>query len=408
MERERRRIYVIECLPACQPAVNIIMSSFLRPRYNNLMSYLYSTFAPEKENDEDSVVMGTECLRMGLHAIYFGTNGDTRSVLDKKHFPEVYAFQPSSSSSSSSSSTAAVVLLSRQDIGDPKQLFVDQVKEKCTKLFLYSSIPRNIVDTEEKRIKYANTINDWIEMESRGNLQSIMSYEDVNLYVESRPMKLVIVTQFIGSWEHPFADGTEKSKFYLSDSETEVDMMNNTSCIDALVNIDMEKKLNATVVKFPYRDDFGAMVVIMPNEPADSNKLFDIFQNLELETLFNSFKSVECYSQSMPKFSTTTKIPLNKRMALCDDLREFVDDMADYSNIFEGRSHYQIIDFTLQTTIENTEYGTEVIAKLSMDTSDGCIPGRNICIDKPFLYFIVNSENYIFSVGMFFGDRINK
>ena len=395
MEREREDDIL---LSGCLSTINIIMSSSLRPQFNKLAQDLFLTFAPKKENEEDDVIMGTECLRMGLLAIYFGTNGVTRSNLDKKNFSKVFEFQ-----SSSSSSTAAIVLLSRRDIGDAKQLFVTQVKEKCTRLFWYSCIPRYSINTEEKRMRFASKINKWIDIKSGGSMQSIMSYEDMNLYDTSQPMKLVIVTQFRGSWEHPFTDGTIKSTFYLSDSKTEVNMMNNTSSTYALVNIDMEKKLDATVVKFPYRDNFGAMVVIMPNDPADSNELFDIFQNLELENLFNSFESVDCNSQSMPKFSTTTKIPLNEGMALNDNLREFVAKTADFSNMFEGRILGDMISFSLLTTIENTEYGTEVIAKMEMDAFDGCLKGRNICLDKPFLYFIVDSENCIFSVGMFFG-----
>ena len=369
-----------------------------RLHYNDLAKVLFGVFTQEQDGD---IIMGYDCLRMGLYALYCGTGGVTRTELDKKQFGKLFASQPRSSSASAAA--AAIALLSREDVKDIKQQFVTEIIDNCTQFFLHSRIVRDEVDTHEKRLSIANNVNKWFEMKSDGFIKCIVNAGIMDMYKRGA-MSMVILSQFLGIWEYPFVDGMMKSMFFQSGSMIEVDMMTNTTNEYTLVNCIMEKKLEATIVKFPYANEFGAFIAVMPDKPADKDKLSTLLQCLELETLFDSFEKVSCCSQSMPKFNTETQITLNEGMGRVESLKVLTSETVDFSNMFEGGIPHDYMTFKLKSTIENTEYGTKVIARMDVDVFDGMLEGRNICLNKPFLYFIVNPENYIFAMGMFLGE----
>ena len=363
--------------------------------YNDLSKHLFDVFTRDLDGD---VIFGNQCFLMGLRALYHGTSGDTRTELECKPFRELFAMQ----TTHHPPTTEAIALLSRGDVGDIQSAFVTNIIDNCTKHFLHSRIISDEVDTQEKRLRMAKNVNAWFEEHSDGLINGIVNAGGVSM--KNGAMSMVIMSIFKAMWETPFTDGTMKSTFFQSNSTVEIDMMLNTTDEFAYVNTIMEKKLKATIVKFPYYNNFGSLIAIMPNEPADKDQLSTILQQVELDTLFQSFTEVECCGQSMPRFVTETQIVLNEGMSRVEGLKHLTRLGADFSNMFEGGIPHECMSFKLKTTIENTEYGTEVVSKMEVDAFDGVLKGRNICLNKPFLYFIVNTDSFIYSIGMFLGE----
>lgn len=361
--------------------------------HNQLALNLFLLFTGQ--HAEEDLIMGTECLKIGLRTIYNGTGGGTRTQLNRKQFTAKFASHPSLVPPPSS-----IFFLLRDDSGEIKQQYRRRFIEKYTRSFWYPNIPCMKTD----RIKAVSIINRWVEKETNGHIQRIAYDDTVNLYKRGI-MTMVITSQFSGSWEYPFIDITKKVSFHRSSSSTvDIDMMFNTFDEYALVNLRLEEMYKATVVKFPYVNKLGAMVIIMPIVPANKSIFSSILQRLQLEELFSCFEKVRCSSQSIPKFNTETKINLNEAMGLHDTLKELIAEKVDFSNILDGSNPIKRINFQLLTTFTNTECGPDVVSRMEMDLIvDNVNKERIICLDRPFLYFIVSPENYIFSIGIFAG-----
>ena len=372
-------------------------------QYNNLCRKLFQIYAPESQNK--NVVIGMDAIIKGFLALYHGTGGTTRQRLDSRKFKEKY-----SSTQSSSSTTTAICLLSRsKDMdGSLNEQFETAVKRDCTEYFLHSAITEDDNKYPERRINLMNRINSWFKNKTRNEIDQIVNDETVQLF-GSGPVTMCVQSVFKGTWENSFTDEIRQEEFFLPGSKTcSVQMMINNRT-DTVSVSDLEKEHKATIVQFPYMNPCGSFVAIMPNEPSTPESLLQLLSTLNLTDLFMSFEEEKCEIQCVPKFTCETELILanpqdgpDDGLGGIEDLKDFKDE-ANFSNMFPGGiPHSDSVSIQVKTTIDNHELGTRVKTDCLVQYTDGEYEDPiKIVLNKPFLYFILNNENYIRTIGMF-------
>lgn len=134
-------------------------------------------------------------------------------------------------------------------------------------------------------------------------------------------------------------------------------------------------------------------VALLPDKDVD---VFDFVDSLDGKTLIDAVKNVS-YSKvnaRMPKFSYDYDISL-KETLLSLGLVDAFDDFADFTEMFEGGGAC-ISDVIHKTHIDVDNAGTKAAAVTAVimveTTSFNPEMPKSVVLDRPFVYFIVDSE----------------
>ena len=370
----------------------------LRPRFNDLSLDIFTDGVGVFSQDDyeaytSNSVVGSGCMLQGLNILSQGTTGKTNLELKKRGFMEIMSNFPKNSRGY----VYATVLAYRSGNLVVNKAFLKKIKDMGTPLLLFN-----------RERDTLSTLNRQVEVETEGNIRQILNKNE--LAQTSAAFLLKTMTTFRGEWERNFNKPPTMEKFYTKDNGTiEVEMMN---CDNRQLWVStLEKELTSTIVKFMYKDDKGSFVVLMPNAVLSRFELQTFIKNIDFERLVNSFYCEISDGQCMPKFQFETKMDVSHTLGNVRHLEPFVNqDICEDLTAILGDKHanhhpgFEQIQYKICTEIIIDEFGTSTKTEFNTLAYDCATSHREVLINKPFAFFILDQNEYIMSSGVFLGQ----
>ncbi|MFI3226589.1 MAG: serpin family protein [Clostridia bacterium] len=263
--------------------------------------------------------------------------------------------------------------------------------------FLQSSV--NYYDSQIFKLDFDDTlakkVNNWVSDNTDGMIEQLLSENDE--IDENTMLYLINALSFDAEWKNIYYDTSISEKTFnnFDGSTTDTDMMY------SLENVYLEME-NATGFKKYYADNAYSFVALLPNEDVDIN---DFVASLDGETLINTLKnySSERVNTRLPKFSLEYETELSQMLKSLGMELAFDPFDADFTGV--GRYESEIPDegnlyisqVIHKTIIDVDEKGTKAGAitsvQMSSSTSSAQAPPKEVYLDRPFFYMIVD-ETY--------------
>jgi len=239
-----------------------------------------------------------------------------------------------------------------------------------------------LVDYQTAPEPARKAINDWVSDETKGRIEDLIPQGVID-----RLTRLVLVNAiyFKAAWEYPFEESlTEDGPFKLLDgSQVSVPMMS----LDTPERLGYLDREDFQAVTLPYKGGLAEMVILLPDEGQ-----FEAFEaSLTAERFAGILSGIETQSVNLtvPKFSFTRDLSLNKILAGMGIKDAFDPALADFSGIDGSRDLY--IQAALHKAfIAVDEAGTEAAASTAIVIGLTSLPISEISIriDRPFIFVI--------------------
>ncbi|MEA2015673.1 MAG: serpin family protein [Actinomycetota bacterium] len=233
-----------------------------------------------------------------------------------------------------------------------------------------------------------DTINGWIEEETRGKIDRMIS-----AIPEGAVMYLINAIYFKGRWTYPFdEEQTVDDDFYLDGGTAKkVPMMSLKE------KFDYYKGDNFSALRLPYGEEKMSMYTILPDKGVDVDGVVESMDEEKWNSLKSSLRSSEV-SLKMPRYKIEYGIKL-----LNDTLTElgmgiaFDPDRADFSGIISNESaHIWISRVLHKAFIEVNEKGSEAAAATVVEMVESAVPDGGIIeftVDRPFFFIIADDRS---------------
>lgn len=231
-------------------------------------------------------------------------------------------------------------------------------------------------------------INDWVSLETKGKIQSIMKEDDVN---EDTVLILVNVLFFKSLWKETFLkEDTYNSEFFIkATSAVDVKMMRKKSLYDFYE----DHVLGLQVIKLPYVNGAFAMFIALPQDSLSQIQKSLTSKQLEMweRSLYRTTVDVH-----LPKFTVTASYKLEQVMKELGISEIFDIQRANLSGISQS-TQLHISSFFHKSFIEVDEEGTEAAAVSAMHLAKRSID-PTFKADHPFIFWIkhIRTETIFF------------
>jgi serpin B len=242
-----------------------------------------------------------------------------------------------------------------------------------------------------------DAINNWARINTKGKISQIISGipGDAVMY-------LINAIYFKAVWKYKFdLKSTILSPFHLADGgEVKCKLMYQVN------NFNYYKSSDFAALEIPYCKDNIEMLVILPNDNRDINKMLDEFESPTFSQILSGMKSYRVILK-LPKFEINYNISLKntlKNLGLTD---AFNSEGAEFPNI-NGTDKIYISDILHKTYIKVGEENTEAAAVTSIRMGALTAAFHNppppipFIVDHPFLFFIMDKN----SGGCLFAGKI--
>lgn len=324
-------------------------------------------------------------INAAMTMTYFGANGQTRQeIADALGYGDMdiedvaayqkYLLQSYENSGDTTFTTANSIWI--DDAFELKQSYIntmlDVFETQVTRLDLTAS---DAIDT----------LNSWIDKSTNHMIDTLFEKED-NPFDATTVMVLLNAIYFDGGWTTPFnMERTYDALFNGKTKEADVKMMVSTEPV-------MGHKADDYIsVRLPYGEDkrFQMVAVI----PEDIEAFIDSLTAESLNALLNTFGEQGAPTVQIPIFEMEQKVKLNDAL-IALGIEQAFSGAADFSGMSEEEIY---IDEVLhKTRIKVDEEGTEAAAATSVEMKLRGVTPENrfeFIADKPFLFFIVDTEN---------------
>lgn len=257
-----------------------------------------------------------------------------------------------------------------------EQKFVDILTDN------FDSTPRN-VDFRRRR-KSVNLINEVVKNGTNGKIEKLFSDDSVS---EATKMILLNTIHFKGDWDFKFdPELTDKTDFHLANGSTiQVDTMTTHSRFQ-MTNV---PSLNAQALRLPYKGDRLSMVVILPNENNDLEKMEAAMENVDLGSIeFDDDEDVELW---LPKFKLSSDHNLVDNLKKLDITGLFSEGRADLTGMSPVSGLF-VSSVIQKAFVEVNEEGSEAGAAsgaIAYIRSGSSVEVFNC--NRPFTYLITDS-----------------
>jgi serpin B len=227
----------------------------------------------------------------------------------------------------------------------------------------------------------ANQVNDWVDSQTKGKIQKILSPDAIDA---STRMILANAIYFKAAWQEAFvAKLTADAPFTLLDgSQVQVPMMRTEESVP--ISVSFGDGYTATAL--PYKGDLAEMIILMPDEGN-----FENFQNslnaAKFTTILNELQP-DSYMVYMPKFEFTADLDLKTILAEMGMPGAFDPEKADLSGIASVEKLY-VGQALHKAYILVNEEGTTAAAVTVLGVTASAMP-MELRIDKPFLFAIID------------------
>lgn len=225
-------------------------------------------------------------------------------------------------------------------------------------------------------------INGWIERETNGMIDKLFDQE----FDAMTALVLLNAIYFKGQWTTPFdPDMTNENTFNGANSKTQVDFMFSDAAVQGYAD-DTYKAIN-----LPYgEDERFSFVAVLPE--GDINDFIEGLDAGSLNDILTTFDEINDPRVLLPKFEMEEKISLNDTLKALGMELAFTGD-ANFSEISD--TPLFISDVLHKAKIIVDEEGTEAAAVtgIIMKATSMPINQFEFIADKPFMYFIVDSQS---------------
>ena len=150
-----------------------------------------------------------------------------------------------------------------------------------------------------------------------------------------------------------------------------------------------------------YKGGKYSFAALLPNEGTTISEYLDLLSAESLQELLKDFRYCEV-TAAVPKFKYECDFSLTdtlKAFGMTDAFDRFTADFSKMAEINVPNYNLYINDVLQKTFIEVNEKGTKAGAVTSFHMNLGCTaagpPEKRVILDRPFVYMIVDNENYL-------------
>ncbi|MDF2671685.1 MAG: proteinase inhibitor serpin [Paenibacillus sp.] len=230
--------------------------------------------------------------------------------------------------------------------------------------------------------KAADTINKWVDKETKGKIDKIVS----SPIDKDTVMFLLNAVYFKGDWTIPFEKiATSARPFTLKDGSKQ-----NRSMMSRQGSFQYTDREGYNAVRLPYGNGNLGMVVLLPDEGKKLADLNDKLTGDEWKKLLGSLKEQEGHV-ILPRFKLEYETSLNASLQSLGMSLAFEDAKADFSALLAPPARAYISDVKHKTFVQVDEQGTEAAAVTSVEvrtTSAQSPKGFQMDVNRPFTFVI--------------------
>ncbi len=333
--------------------------------------------------EDGNVFYSSLSINQAMSMVYFGAQNTTQQEIadvlgyDNMTLEEVASYQKA-------------LLESFKDTGDTifdnaNSIWIDDELEVYKN---YMDTMNDAFETEAynvdlQQVGIADIVNGWIDEKTEGMIEKL--YES-DAEINASVMVLLNAIYFKGSWTEAFKkDYTYQTDFMGQSATSKVDMMLSNESVKGIEGD------NYKSVFLPYGDDERySMVVILPND--DINEFIDNLTDEKLAVILSTYEQKEDAIVEIPKFELEQKTEM-KEILSAMGINEVFKESSDLSLI--SSTPLMIDEVLHKARIVVDEEGTEAAAATGVTMLGSAMPGEifEFIANKPFLFFIVDSEN---------------
>ena len=230
-------------------------------------------------------------------------------------------------------------------------------------------------------------INRWVARQTEGKIEKILDAIDPDA-----PAAILNAVYFKAAWQSPFmARATSDADFHLTASATvKVPTMHLQG------SYQLATRPGFRAIRLPYSVEALSMVVVLPDEVGGADRLARDLDAAALTALFAELTEWKTVSLALPRFKTSFKAELGAFFKQAGMRRAFDANLADFSGMTAraaAEARLSIGEVVHRAVIEVTEEGTEAAAAsaVAMVTASAAPLGEPFVVDRPFLFYVVDS-----------------
>ena len=231
-------------------------------------------------------------------------------------------------------------------------------------------------------------INQWVKAQTDGMIPELLDRLSPDAV-----MVLVNALAFHGLWEEPYEARQIREGVFLTGTGAPV----TTELMYSEENIYLENEVATGVVK-PYKGGKYAFVGLLPKESQSPAELIRQLDGQSLQELLNDREDVAVQT-IIPKYETTTTLELVDILRAMGMPLAFDATRADFSGLgFSDAENLFLSRVLHQTFLSLTEEGTKAAAATAVEVADGAAlieDFREIFLDQPFVYLLVDTETWV-------------
>lgn len=225
-------------------------------------------------------------------------------------------------------------------------------------------------------------INAWVKEHTNGKIDQILDRINAETV-----MYLINALTFDASWQTAYYremlyEGTFQN---ILGEDQKVEMMR------SIESLYLEDAYAVGFIK-PYQYVQYSFVALLPNADVDIHKYISKMTGEKLQSLLEN-PQVGSVNVDMPKFSYEYTLSMNEILADLGMPTAFHERKADFSGMAESPENIHIEEVLHKTTISVDVRGTSAgaLSSVRTDNESSSIGMRSICIDRPFIFMIIDN-----------------
>lgn len=234
-------------------------------------------------------------------------------------------------------------------------------------------------------------INNWVNKNTGGMIK-----EAVDKIDREAVMYLINALAFDAEWANIYEKSNIREGSFTAENgeKREAEMMYSEE------SVYLEDE-NAIGFMKRYKGGKYSFAALLPNEETTISEYLDLLSAENLQKLLTDFRYCEV-TAAVPKFKYECDFSLTdtlKTFGVKDAFDRFKADFSKMAEINVPNYNLYINEVLQKTFIEVNEKGTKAGAVTSFHMNLGCNaagpPEKRVILDRPFVYMIVDNENYL-------------
>jgi len=353
-----------------------------------------------KQSPDQNVVLSPLSIHLAMSMLLYGADGSSSKQLKQalgleglqkeNHLKEVQIILEKYRSLDNDNITLNVA----------NALFVSnefEVRPEFEEL-VESQFQANISGLDFNDESFPKIINEWAAKKTNGLINKLVPEEGLDADVR---MVLMNAVYFKARWLEQFdKEKTRKGIFKTSKGDVVTDFM----FLSAKMEYSRSEELSAEIVALPYIDEDYKLLIVHPEESSSVEHLeMALFNNSKATPIRQHLTGMKKKNIDLlfPKFETGSELSLVKHFQQLG-VHDIFQSAANFSGISE--ESIPIGNIVHKTKIEVSEEGSEAAAATAVYANKLFIPNKNLTIDSPFLFFIMDIQN---GLPIFMGRIVN-